>query len=359
VHSEDFRFDLPRERIAQRPAEPRDSARLMVVSRSRPGEVHHAIVRDLPTFLRADDLLVVNDTRVVPARLVGRRATGGRVEALVVERDGADCVGFLRPGRKAHPDDRWEMEGGALVLVPGAPLGDGRFAFRLELPPGGGEAMGTPDPIGAVLRACGRAPLPPYVDRDDAEDPDFDRTRYQTVYARADGSIAAPTAGLHFTDALLQEIERVGVKRATVTLHVGLGTFVPLTPGPVAEHRMQEEVYELSSETEAAVVSCRRAGGRVIAVGTTSTRTLETCAVDGEGGVVARAGSGATGVFLHPDSPPRLVDGLMTNFHLPGSTPIVLVAAFLGRERTLDLYAEAIRREYRFFSYGDAMLILP
>jgi S-adenosylmethionine:tRNA ribosyltransferase-isomerase len=345
VRVADFDFDLPERLIATAPAQPRDASRLCVYDRATRHR-RHQLFSDLPEFLHPDDLLVLNDTRVQPWRLLGRRATGGRVEALILRLSGALAEGFLKPSAKLRAGDLVPMEGGALHLQLEADLGGGRWRFQVF-------ADGDPQ---QALERHGRAPLPPYIRRDGAEDPATDRDRYQTVFAKAPGAIAAPTAGLHFTPALLEAVRARGVAIATVTLHVGEGTFAPLRTEVVEEHRMHAEAYELPPAAAAAVAAARTRGGRVIAVGTTSCRTLETCARDDR---TVAAGRGESQLFLYPGSQPfRVVDALLTNFHLPKSTLLMLVAAFAGREEILAVYREAIARNYRFFSFGDAMLIL-
>lgn len=341
----DFDFPLPPHLIASTPAEPRDSARLLVHDR-RTGDSQHQVFRDLPGFLRAGDLLVLNDTRVRPWRLRGRRATGGACECLLLRLDGAVGEGFVKPSKKLRSGDTVVMEDGAIELRLLEALGGGRW--RLSLAARSGD-------VAEALERVGRAPLPPYIARDGREDTGADRERYQTVFARVPGAVAAPTAGLHFTPELLAAIRALGVHTATVTLHVGEGTFAPLRTQVVEEHRMHAEAYELPAATAAAVAAARARGGRVIAVGTTSCRTLETAARDDR---TVEAGSGESSLFLYPGRPFRVVDALLTNFHLPQSTLLMLVAAFAGRERTLALYADAVARGYRFFSFGDAMLIL-
>lgn len=344
VQVSDFDFHLPPASIATSAAEPRDSARLFVHDRaSRRDE--HANVRDLTRFLRPGDLLVLNDTKVMPWRLRGRRATGGAVECLLVRLDGEVGEAFVKPSKKLRAGDRVPMESGAIDLELLETLGSGRWRVGLRAVAGS---------VAEALERCGRAPLPPYIDRDGEEDVAGDRARYQTVYARVPGAIAAPTAGLHFTPELLQRLSVMGVETAFVTLHVGEGTFAPIRAATVAEHRMHSELYELPQATADAIASTRARGGRVVAVGTTSCRTLETCA-DGKGGVVA--GSGASDLFLHPGRRFRVVDALFTNFHLPQSTLLMLVAAFAGHEEILAVYRDAVARGYRFYSFGDAMLL--
>jgi S-adenosylmethionine:tRNA ribosyltransferase-isomerase len=324
--------------------EPRDRARLLVHDR-RSGRVAHRTVAELPQFLRAGDLLVLNDTRVRPWRLRGRRATGGAVECLLLQLDGTRGQAFVKPSKKLRAGDRLGMEDAAIELLLVEALGGGRW--RVELTAREGDVM-------AALEQVGRAPLPPYIARDGHEDRAADRERYQTVFARVPGAVAAPTAGLHFTPALLLRIQEIGVQIAYVTLHVGEGTFAPLRTEVVEQHRMHAEAYELPPATAAAVAATRARGGRVVAVGTTSCRVLETCARDDR---TVTAGAGASSLFLFPGRPLRVVDALLTNFHLPQSTLLMLVAAFAGREEILTVYRDAVERGYRFFSFGDAMLI--
>ncbi len=337
-----FDYPLPPERIAQRPARERDAARLLVLDRGD-GSHAHAHVRDLPDWLRAGDLLVVNATRVLPARLRGCKASGGRAEALLLAplpdapgryRALLRCTGRLRVGVKLRfgPADRaLDAEIAALGSA-----GEVELAFDPEASP----------------YAVGETPLPPYVRRE-APDPS-DAERYQTVFARVPGAVAAPTAGLHLSEALLARLTETGVERAEVVLHVGAGTFRPLRREDLATGRLFPERYALPREAAEAVARTRARGGRVVAVGTTAARVLESCARD-DGSVEAREGT--TELFLRPGSRFRVVDALLTNFHLPRSSLLLLVAAFAGRERVLDAYAEAVSAGYRFYSYGDAMLI--
>ncbi len=335
----DYDYALPPERIAQEPTPERDAARLLALDRAT-GALAHGAVAELPRWLRAGDLLVVNATRVLPARLRGAKATGGRVEALLLGR--GDAPGrwraLLRGGTRA---------GAALRLGAGADAFDATVA---SLGPDGEVELALAPDVDPYR--AGEAPLPPYIRR--AAACGADRARYQTVFAREPGAIAAPTAGLHLSERLLAAIERAGVERAEVVLHVGVGTFRPLRDADLAAGRLHEERFELPEATAAAVARTRERGGRVVAVGTTSARVLETCAADA--GRV-RAGRGATDLFLRPGSAFRVVDALLTNFHLPRSSLLLLVAAFAGRERVLAAYAEAIARGYRFYSYGDAMWI--
>jgi S-adenosylmethionine:tRNA ribosyltransferase-isomerase len=334
----DFDFELPAELIAQR-ALPRGASRLLVVDAE--GPARHRSVADLPELLRPGDLLVVNDTRVMPARLFARRPPGGgRVELLLVERLGPvewDCL--VKPGRRARPGTELELEPGLVARVV-AKRDDGRHRVRFS------------QPIEPHLERLGHVPLPPYIAR---PDDDADRERYQTLFAARPGAIAAPTAGLHFSAELLAGLDARGVERVAVTLHVGIGTFKPVTAELVHEHVMEREGYEISPAAADAVARARRAGRRVVAVGTTVVRTLESAALAGDGEV--RAGAGATELFVTPGFRFQVVDALLTNFHLPRSTLLMLVSAFAGRERVLAAYREAIAAGYRFYSYGDAMLL--
>ena len=360
MRTSDFDYELPSERIAQAPADPRDSARMLVCERAS-GAVRHRTVRDLPEELAAGDLLVVNDTRVLPARLAARRASGGAVELLFLEPSAPGARGhwraLVRPARKLRVGEELLGPGGLVAR-----------AIEREREPGGEAGavwtVALDDParpertVEDLLERHGRVPLPPYIERaraGDARDP-VDREAYQTVFAEHRGAVAAPTAGLHFTPELLGRLEDARVERASVTLHVGLGTFQPVVAEDLDEHRMHAERFVLPEATASAVAAARARGARVVAVGTTTVRVLESCAAD-DGRL--RAGAGETRLFVRPGTRFRAIDALLTNFHLPRSTLLMLVSALLGRERTLELYAEAVRREYRFFSYGDAMLVLP
>jgi S-adenosylmethionine:tRNA ribosyltransferase-isomerase len=350
----DFDYELPPELVAREPAPVRDRARLFVHERARDASVHSE-VRALTEFLRAGDLLVLNDTRVLAARVLARRKSGGRVELLCVEPLPTDPLVWkvlAHPARRLVAGERLELEHpdvcARLVERPRTP--DGRVASEWHV--AFEDERGERCDVFAVLERIGHVPLPPYVERGDVPD---DRERYQTVYAARPGAIAAPTAGLHFTPELLAALEARGVGRAFVTLHVGPGTFQPVQCEDVRAHAMHAERYELSPATVSAVRAARAAGGRVVAVGTTSVRVLESC-VDERGELAA--GSGSTRLFLLPGASFRVVDALLTNFHLPRSTLLMLVSAFAGRERVLRLYREAVERRYRFYSYGDAMLLL-
>lgn len=332
----EFDYELPPELVAQRPL-PRGQSRLLVADAD--GRERHRRVSDLPDLLRPGDLLVVNDTRVVPARLFARGPGGGRVELLLVEQlDETTWTTLVKPGRRARPGTELRL-GEHIGVEVLAKEEDGRHRIRFS------------EPIGPHLEVLGHVPLPPYIKRPDEVD---DRDAYQTVYARQPGAIAAPTAGLHFTRELLAQIEESGVRRAELTLHVGIGTFKPVTAALVHEHRMESERYTIPAAAADAIAETRRDGGRVVAVGTTTVRALESAA--DEAGRVA-SGPATTDLFITPGFDFRVVDVLMTNFHLPRSTLLMLVSAFAGRERVLALYREAIEARYRFYSYGDAMLV--
>lgn len=345
----DFDFALPDELIAQEPLSERDASRLLVVPKDG-GAFEHRGFRDLPSLLREGDLLVFNDARVIPARLHGRKAsTGGRVELLLVEpvtREGQGerwyCLGQASKGLKAGQVIEF-AEG--LTATVAATLPDGALEVELNL---GGDAL-----LDALWRA-GEIPLPPYI-RGHAEPAERDpnAARYQTIFARRPGASAAPTAGLHFTDRVFAALEERGVSRAMLTLFVGPGTFLPVRTDDLSQHRMHAERYEVPPETAEAVRRTKERGGRVIAVGTTALRALEAAGATGQ----LAAGEGATDLFIRPGYEFRIVDALVTNFHLPKSTLLMLVSALVGRDRILAAYEEAVRERYRFFSYGDAMFI--
>ncbi len=335
----DFHFDLPPELIAQQPPAERGDSRLLALD-GTDGRLQDARFDDLPGFLRAGDLLVFNDTRVIPARLHGVKAgSGGRVEVLV-ERilDARRVLAHLRASKSPKPGTRlWlEQAVGAVVL--------GRAGELYEL--GFEDAR----PVPAILDAHGHIPLPPYIDRPDAP---ADAERYQTVYARAPGAVAAPTAGLHFTPAMLERLAAAGIGRAFVTLHVGAGTFQPVRTEHISEHRMHAESVEVSAGTVAAVAAARARGARVVAVGTTAVRSLESAAAGGE----LRPFAGDTDIFITPGYRFRVVDALVTNFHLPESTLLMLVSALAGHAQVMAAYRHAVAARYRFFSYGDAMFV--
>lgn len=377
MKTSDFDYDLPPELIAQEPAPERAGARMMVVRRAG-GGIEHRLVSELPACLQAGDLLVVNDTRVIPARIFGRKEkTGGRVEVLLIEeRKDAACSG-RSPERHAvlrtatTPDNRgaesvWEVmlkssrptpAGARLELASGriraevlAQLPEGRALLRLA----------HDRPLMEILDQEGVPPLPPYIKRPKtantgAAQTRRDRERYQTVYARAPGAIAAPTAGLHFSPALLEHLARQGIGRASVTLHVGPGTFRPVETATVEEHRIEPERYSLPSETARKIGAARERKGRIVAVGSTVVRTLETVAAE-HGGVLAA--EGRSGLFIYPPYQFRVVQALLTNFHLPQSSLLMMVSAFAGQDLIRRAYAAAIRERYRFYSYGDCMLIV-
>jgi S-adenosylmethionine:tRNA ribosyltransferase-isomerase len=339
---EEFDFDLPQDRIALRPAVPRDSARLLVVPRDGPFADH--TVSDLPGLLRRGDCLVFNDTRVIPAQLEGRRGEA-RIGATLHKRvDLRRWQAFIRNGRRVRVGDRLNFPGGVTATAEERSE-DGSFLLRFE-----GE-----EPVEALLERAGSVPLPPYIASKRAID-ERDREDYQTMFAARDGAVAAPTASLHFTPCLVERLDEAGISRATVTLHVGAGTFLPVTAQDVADHRMHAEWGEVGEAAADAINAARTKGGRIVAVGTTSLRLLESAA--DEGGRL-RPWSGDTDIFITPGYQFRFVDGLMTNFHLPRSTLMMLVSALVGRDRIMAAYAHAITRRYRFYSYGDSSLLLP
>lgn len=372
----DFDYHLPTELIAQRPLPDRAASRLLVLEEAEPKDSR---VREIGALLRSGDLLVLNDTRVIPARLLGQKATGGRVEVLVERIEGPDtALALVRASKSPPAGSRLRLEGAVEVEVIGR---EGMF-FRLRL-------LNRPDFLG-TLREHGHVPLPPYIDRPDGPE---DAQRYQTVYAAKDGAVAAPTAGLHFDAPLLDALKGQGVRVTTVTLHVGAGTFQPVKVDDTDQHEMHAEYAEVSAETCAEIDACKRRGGRVVAVGTTSMRSLESAAAPGAGpseanGITAAPAArarpvthdsdapqwpeepgdrksiiqpfiGDTRLFITPGFPFRVVDRLLTNFHLPQSTLMMLVTAFGGYRRVLGAYEHAVRERYRFFSYGDAMWLAP
>lgn len=333
----DFYFDLPQELIAQDPLEDRSSSRLLVMDKST-GEIEHRVFRDIVEYLHSGDCLVVNDTKVIPARLFGvKEDTRAKIEVLLLKRREHDIWETLvKPGKKCKP---------GTVIVFGEGLLKGTVVDVVE--EGNRLIQFFYDGIfEEILDQLGQMPLPPYITHQLQ-----DKNRYQTVYARHDGSAAAPTAGLHFTNELLAEIEAMGVKIAHVTLHVGLGTFRPVKVENVLDHHMHSEFYMVEEEEAKKINDTKAAGGRVICVGTTSCRTIESAA--GEDGIL-RAGSGWTEIFIYPGYQFKILDCLITNFHLPESTLVMLVSALAGREQVLHAYAEAVKASYRFFSFGDA-----
>jgi len=344
----DFDFELPADRVAQEPAERRDASRLMVLDRVS-GAITHRVFADLPHELRVGDLLVLNDTKVLPVRLRGRKPTGGRVEVVLLEPTGEESAAPV--WRALASGSKSIRPGVEIAVAPGlaiVPLSREADVWRVKL------VLEHGDPL-AAIETAGEMPLPPYIHREEG-DPRIrvDRERYQTVYARTPGAAAAPTAGLHFTPELLAAVASRGVEIVFLTLHVGLGTFSPLRVGEVTAHRMHDEAFAIPEATADAVRKARARGGRVIAVGTTVARALESRAND-QGQVVH--GSGRSALFVYPGFRFRVVDALVTNFHLPQSTLLMLVCAFGGTEAVLAAYRVAVKEGYRFFSYGDAMFV--
>ncbi len=340
MKTSDFDYDLPQEYIAQTPLEPRDASRLLILRRDS-GEMEQAHFRDLGGFLRPNDLLVLNETRVIPARLFGRKIpTGGRIELLLLRR---------------HEAQTWEALAGGKGLVPGkkVQVEDGPQAEILQDLGGPRRLVRFDEPLSPKLDAIGNMPLPPYI-QTHLDDPE----RYQTVYAQEPGSAAAPTAGLHFTPGLIDQLKGQGIHFATVTLHVGLDTFAPVNEDDPSEHQIHTEWCQIPSETVEAIKKARHAGGRVIAVGTTSVRTLESAARNADPEDDIAPFEGPTDLFILPGYTFKIVDAMITNFHLPRSTLIMLVSAFAGREYVMKAYEFAKESDYRFYSFGDAMLIL-
>lgn len=340
MNKQDFYYDLPKHLIAQQPATERDGSRLMRLCR-KTGKVEHKQFKDIVSILRPGDCIVINDSKVIPARLMGHSGEA-QIEMLLHERlaDGRWSV-LAKPGRKAREGDVLIFANGRLKARVDELIEDGLRVVTLE-------HEGDLEPL---LEEIGEMPLPHYIH----EKNENDNERYQTVYATNAGSVAAPTAGLHFTEALLAELEAKGVKIARVTLHVGIGTFRPVKEDDITQHLMHSEYCRVEPHTADLINETKAAGGRVIAIGTTSCRTLES-RVDDTGKIIS--GSGKTDIFIFPGFEFKAIDGLLTNFHLPESTLIMLVSAIAGREAVLAAYAEAVREEYRFFSYGDAMLIM-
>ena len=336
----DFYFDLPQELIAQDPLEDRSSSRLLVLDKET-GAVEHRVFRDIVSYLRKGDCLVINDTKVIPARLYGvKEGTQAKIEVLLLKRRADDVWEVLvKPGRKARPGAVIQFGEGLLTgkVIDVVEEGNRLIQFSYQ------------GIFEEILDQLGQMPLPPYITHQLK-----DKNRYQTVYAKHEGSAAAPTAGLHFTEELLKQIEEKGVKIAHVTLHVGLGTFRPVKVDNVQDHHMHSEFYIVEEEEAKKINDTKKAGGRVICVGTTSCRTLESAT--GEDGVL-KAGSGWTDIFIYPGYRFKILDALITNFHLPESTLVMLVSALAGREHILHAYEEAIKERYRFFSFGDAMFI--
>ncbi|OGP80357.1 MAG: tRNA preQ1(34) S-adenosylmethionine ribosyltransferase-isomerase QueA [Deltaproteobacteria bacterium RBG_16_49_23] len=339
---EEFDYTLPRSLIAQHPSPCRGESRLMVLGRSQ-GVIEHRNFGDIPDYLNSGDLLVMNNTRVLPARLIGHKETGGRVEILLVPSwNGAkgEWEALVRNAGKVKGGVRIQFGQDVYGELSGVKGGRAKITFT------GGR------PVEDLLREAGHIPLPPYIKR---EDEPLDRERYQTVIAEKDGSIAAPTAGLHFTQSMIRTLREKGVKITFITLHIGPGTFTPVKAEEVEEHRMDQEWVEITEEASEEIEETRMRGKRVIAVGTTTTRALESFS-DREGRI--KPGRAHVSLFIHPPYYFRAVDGLVTNFHLPKSTLIMLVSAFAGRDLILSAYQDAVKRKYHFYSYGDAMLIL-
>lgn len=378
MQTRDFDYDLPPELIAQEPPAERGASRMLVLHRSD-GRIEHRRVTDLPEYLVPADLLVLNDTRVFPARIQGHWLdTRGALELLLLEPlplgggEGGACLHEpQRPAEEAHGDVRppeaqlacWAcITGSGRPVRPGqrAVFADGHLDAVMQAKRDNGTwavQFRSDGPLMALLEQYGLTPVPPYIHRSgDAQAARLDRERYQTVYARATGAVAAPTAGLHFSDALLSALDAKGLQRAFVTLHVGPGTFKPVKTETVEQHRMEPERYAVTCETADAVAACQARGGRVVCVGSTSVRTLETVAAAHGGRVVAASGSSV--MFIYPPYAFRATDAMLTNFHLPRSTLLMMVAALAGHERIMAAYREAVRERYRFFSYGDCMLIL-
>ena len=339
---EEFNYHLPASLIAQYPSPQRGGTSLMILHRET-GRIEHRAFQDITEYLNSDDLLVMNNTRVLPARLIGKKETGGKVEMLFIpplNRTNGEWKALIKGAGKLKRKARIQFEQGLEGEVDEVKDGKGKVSFACQ-----GE-------IADVLQKFGHIPLPPYIKRSDEP---LDRERYQTVFAERDGSIAAPTAGLHFTHETLRLLAEKGVRTATITLHVGIGTFAPVKTCDAQDHTMEAEWVKISEETAKKIEDTKARGGRLIAVGTTTTRCLESFA-DGKGGV--KPGDGMTSLFIYPPYRFRVIDGLVTNFHLPKSTLIMLVSAFAGKDFLTKAYQEAIRRKYQFYSYGDAMLIL-
>ena len=345
---DEFDYELPKELIAQTPAEQRDSCRMMVLDR-KTGAIEHRHFYDVLDYLNEGDCLVLNDSRVIPARMYGtKESTGAHIELLLIKRiEGDRWESLVKPGKRLRPGDTVVLDDKRLFKAHILGTYDENNGTRLIEFEYEGIFMERLEEIGSM-------PLPPYIERA-AEDED--KEMYQTVYSRIDGSVAAPTAGLHFTKELLAKAEEKGVRIAYVTLHVGIGTFRPVKVENVEEHKMHFEECQVSEEAAETVNDTIEKGGRIISVGTTSTRTLESAAVMTDAGFRLKAGEYSTGIFIYPGYSFKLVDALITNFHLPKSTLLMLISALYDREKILEAYEEAVREKYRFFSYGDAMLI--
>ena len=348
VKTSDFSFELPAELIAQTPLAERSASRLLAVD-GRMGDVNHLSFRDLPSLLNSDDLLVFNNTRVLPARLYAQKQTGGRVEILIERMlGGGGAVAHVRSSKSPK-------EGALLLIAPDAESDVSDLTLRVT---GRQGALFLLEPesgtLKEMMRRFGHMPLPPYIDRDDTPE---DRDRYQTLYGHRDGAVAAPTAGLHFDQTMLDQLDAAGIARAEVTLHVGAGTFQPVRVENIEDHVMHSEYIEVDETCCAAVAACRARGGRVIAVGTTSVRSLESAARQASGTELIAPFEGDSDIFLYPGCEFRAVDAMVTNFHLPESTLMMLVSAFAGADTIRQAYQTAIDNRYRFFSYGDAMFL--
>lgn len=344
MHINDFDYYLPEEQIAQHPADKRDASRLLVIDR-KTGKLEHKYFYDILEYLNPGDCLVMNNSKVIPARLFGmKEITGAKVEFLLIKRIKDDIwEAMVRPGKKLHVGDRVSFSDDGDLSATIIEHGEGgtrlvRFEYDGD--------------FHTLLDRIGKIPLPPYIERDSDEE---DKERYQTVYCKEEGSVAAPTAGLHFTRELIDQVLQKGVKIAYVTLHVGIGTFRPVKCEIIEEHKMHFEEYEIDEENAAIINETKKAGGRIISVGTTSTRTVESASLE-DGTVLAVHGS--TDIFIYPGYRFKVIDSLITNFHLPKSTLLMLVSALYNRENILEAYKEAVEQKYRFFSYGDAMIII-
>lgn len=339
MKTSDFHYDLPPELIASEPLKERSASRLLCLNKA--GEIKHKQFSDLPDLLQERDLLVFNNSKVIPARLYGQKETGGKVEILI-ERilDDHIALAHVKASKSPKPDTIILLKNDQKIIVSGRD--DSLFELTLKQ---------TDQNWMSVLEEIGHIPLPPYMEREDRED---DRERYQTVYAEKEGSVAAPTAGLHFDNKTLERLSEKGIKSAFVTLHVGAGTFQPVRVDDISEHKMHSEWFEITQETCDLINETKNKGGRIIAVGTTSVRVLESAGKDGQ----IKPSSGETDIFITPGFKYNIINGLITNFHLPESTLLMLVSALMGKENILNAYQEAIENKYRFFSYGDAMLLL-